>query len=141
MAKAEQWAYELVASFCENSLESRRPQQATFTVILAAWRRSKDRNAAERATKVLMQMHQLYDNSILLHKPDFKSYQTVLDTWEKSSSRDAAQKAEEFLSSSSDFRDNKRLRSKVRNMRSQERKRNRTVNESNNTNSANKIMR
>ena len=141
LAKAEQWAYELVASFCENSLESRRPQQATFTVILAAWRRSKDRNAAERATKVLMQMHQLYDNSILLHKPDFKSYQTVLDTWEKSSSRDAAQKAEEFLSSSSDFRDNKRLRSKVRNMRSRERKRNRTVNESNNTNSANKIMR
>jgi pentatricopeptide repeat protein len=141
LTKSEQWAYELVASFCENSVESRRPQQATFTVILAGWRRSKDRNAAERATKVLMQMHQLYDNSILLHKPDFKSYQTVLDAWEKSSDRDAAQKAEEFLSSSSDFRDNKRLRSKVRNMISRERKRNRVVNEGSKTNSANKIMR
>jgi len=122
LERAEQWAYDLVASFCENPVESRRPQQATFTVLLAAWRRSRNPNAAERAEKVLTQMHQLYDKGILLQKPNFKSYQTVLDTYEKSSHRNAAQKSEQFLSSSADFRDNKKLRSKVRKMKSRERK-------------------
>ena len=127
--QAERWAYELVSSYCKDPVESRRPQQATFTVILAGWRRSKNRDAAERAEKVLTQMHQLYDNGILLQKPNLISYRTVLDTWEKSYNQNSAKKAEQFLLSSSDFSDNSKLRSKVRKMKSQERERNRRFKE------------
>ena len=115
--KAEEWACKLVDSFIENPLELRRPQLATFTVLLAGWRRSKHPAAAERAEKVLRQMHQLHNDDILLGKPDLKSYQTVLDTWEKSSRFDAAQKAEELLLSSSDYKTNKRLVKKVKSIR------------------------
>jgi CRISPR/Cas system type I-B associated protein Csh2 (Cas7 group RAMP superfamily) len=98
---------------------------------LAAWRRSKNPNAAERAEKILRQMHQLYENDILLIKPNFKSYQTVLDTWEKSSQLDAAQKAEEFLLSSSDYKTDKRLVKKVRYIKSRHEKRNRRLQKEN----------
>ena len=136
LEKAEQWACKLIASFIENPDESRRPQQATFTVLLAAWRRSRHPNAAERAEKVLTQMQQLYDNNILLSKPNLKSYQTVLDTWEKSNDSDAAQKAENFLLSSSDFKTNKRLVEKMRYIKSRHRKRNRRFKKDNVSNSA-----
>jgi pentatricopeptide repeat protein len=131
LESAEEWACKLIALFIENPVEFRRPEQATFTVLLAAWRRSKNPNAAERAEKILRQMHQLYENDILLIKPNFKSYQTVLDTWEKSSQLDAAQKAEEFLLSSSDYKTDKRLVKKVRYIKSRHEKRNRRLQKEN----------
>ena len=129
LEEAEQWAYKLIDSYIESPVESRRPHQATFTVILAAWRRSKDPKAAERAERILKYMHQLYDNSVLLSKPNLKSYQTVLDAWEKSSRIDAAQKAEDLLFSSSDFNTNTRLLEKVRYIKSVHGKRNRRIRE------------
>jgi pentatricopeptide repeat protein len=131
LESAEEWACKLTALFIKNPVEFRRPQHATFTVLLAAWRRSKRPNAAERAEKVLGQMHQLYENDILLSKPNLKSYQTVLDTWEKSSRLDAAQKAEAFLLSSSDYKTDKRLLNKVRYIKSRHEKRNRRLQKGN----------
>ena len=125
LEKAEEWASTLVDSFVKISVESLRPQQATFTVLLAAWRRSKHPDAAERAEKILKQMQEFYDNNILLSKPNSKSYQTVLDTWEKSTRFDAAQRAEELLLSSSDHKTNKKLLKKVRYIKSRHEKRNR----------------
>jgi pentatricopeptide repeat protein len=127
--KAEEWACKLIASFTEKSEESLRPQQSTFTVLLAAWRRSKDPSAGERAEKILRQMHQLYDSDILLSKPNSKSYQTVLDTWEKSSRIDAAQKAEELIVSSPDYNKDKKLLKKVKYIKSRHRKRVQMANE------------
>eukprot|EP00536_Pseudo-nitzschia_multiseries_P003148 jgi/Psemu1/185238/e_gw1.47.54.1 len=119
--EAEEWACKLVASFLEHPVESRRPQQATFTVLLAAWRRSRHPNAAERAEKVLAQMNELCDNDILLSKPNAKSYQTVLDAWGKSRRGDAAQRAERLVVSSG-FDMNKKLRKKLKDIRSRQRK-------------------
>jgi len=125
--KAEEWAYKSIASYIENPVESRRPQQATFTVILAAWRRSKHPNAAERAENILKEMLQLHENSVLRNKPNLKSYQTVLDIWEKSHRLDAAQKAEDLVFSSSDFKANTRLLEKVRYIKSLHVKRSRRM--------------
>jgi len=123
--RAEEWACLLVSSFADHPVESRRPQQATFTVLLAAWRRSRHPDAAERAEKILRQMHELCDKGVLVGRPELKSYQTVLDTWEKSSQSDAAQRAEEFLRSAPNyFQTNQRLVEKVRYIRSRHNKRN-----------------
>ena len=119
--KAEEWACKLVALFLENPVESTRPQQATFTVLLAAWRRSRHANAAERAEKILSQMNQLYETEVLLSKPNVKSYQTVLDTWGKCRRGDSAQKAEQLVLSS-DFKNNKKLLKKMSDIKSQQRK-------------------
>ena len=130
LERAEEWTSALIASFVNNPIESLRPQHATFTVLLAAWRRSKHPDAAERAEKILKQMHQLHDNDILLSKPNSKSYQTVLDTWEKSMRLNAAKRAEELIFSSSEHKTNKRLLKKVRYIKSRHEKRNREIHKS-----------
>ena len=128
LEKSEEWASALVASFINNPVESLRPQQATFTVLLAAFRRSKLPDAAERAETILKQMHELYDSNILLSKPNSKSYQTVLDTWEKSSQVDAAKRAEELVISSADHKTNKKLLKKVRYIKSRHERQKRVTN-------------
>ena len=130
LEKAEEWASALIDSFTKNPVESLRPKQSTFTVLLAGWRRSKHPEAAERAQKTLEQMLELHETDVLLSKPNAKSYQTVLDTWEKSNRLDAAQRAEELILSSSEFKADKKLLKKVRYIKSKHEKRIHTIQES-----------
>ena len=120
----------MIDSFTKNPVESLRPKQSTFTVLLAGWRRSKHPEAAERAQKTLEQMLELHETDVLLSKPNAKSYQTVLDTWEKSNRLDAAQRAEELILSSSEFKADKKLLKKVRYIKSKHEKRIHAIQES-----------
>ncbi|KAL3918529.1 MAG: hypothetical protein SGILL_004195, partial [Bacillariaceae sp.] len=108
--KAESWANSLVDKFHEESVGTPRPDSVTFTVILAAWRQSNDRNAAARAEHLLMKMQDLYERGTLLYRPNAKSYNVVLDAWEKSRLPEAGSRAQELLSSSPFQNDDKLVR-------------------------------
>jgi pentatricopeptide repeat protein len=123
--EAELWANNLVNQFHENPVGTPRPDSATFTVILAAWRQSSNGNAAIRAEKVLSWMHDLFAKGILLYRPNAISYNVVLDTWEKSPLPDAGIRAHELLSTSS-FHNDKKLVSKVKRIQAKSQKKNKT---------------
>lgn len=120
--EAESWARSFVDSFQKDQLRTPRPDTATFSMILAAWRRSFDDEAAPRAEKILMWMNGLYERGVILYRPNAKSYNVVLDTWEKSPLPEAAARAQKLLSSSI-FRNDKKLVDKVRRIQAKARRR------------------
>jgi pentatricopeptide repeat protein len=125
--QAENLVRNFVDKFLEDPVETRRPDRGTFVILLAAWRRSLDPNAAVRAEAILGQMYELFERGILLEGPNYKSYAVVLDTWEKSPREDAGERAKALLSSSS-FRNDTKLIDQVRRIQCKSR-RNRTLEE------------
>jgi hypothetical protein len=86
----------LACSYNEGTI-SHRPSIATWNIILGAWSRSSDPQAASKAETVLKRMHELYDTGILDERPNGISYTTCLCCWVASRSKDRSNRVEALL--------------------------------------------
>jgi pentatricopeptide repeat protein len=113
---AEDLSSRLVDRFRSSPQASLRPNDLTFTPILAGWRRNGDRpDAAKRAEKILQRMINLYGQGVMLRGPDIKSFQVVMDTWDKSSDPNASKHAHKLLvTAPKDIRHSKKLWARLR---------------------------
>jgi pentatricopeptide repeat protein len=74
-----------------------QPTAQSYSIVLAAWSKSRSVDAGERGERILHLMKELAQSGELDRAPDIVSYNSVLDCWAKSSSREAPEKAQSFL--------------------------------------------
>jgi len=76
-----------------------RPNRVTYNICLSALARSRERNSAIKAEKLVERMEQQYkeSNNDLSIKPDVVSYQSLIFAWSNSREWGAPQRAEEIL--------------------------------------------
>lgn len=114
--EAEKYVIELLDMYQKNPMESNRPDSATFTVLLAGWRRSRDGTAGDKSERILIWMNDLYEEGIVRTRPNLKSYEVVLDTLAKSKSPNwhTIPQRVRHLVASSPYRNDPRLKEKIR---------------------------
>jgi pentatricopeptide repeat protein len=118
---AEALATRVVELYGSKPSPSLRPDDYTFTPILAGWRRDGHLpGAAKRAERILNVMIDLHRRGVMVRGPCAKSYQVVFDTWEKSNDPHAATHCYQLLQKAPDhIRKSKGLKKKVRWIRRQ----------------------
>ncbi|CAB9510584.1 Pentatricopeptide repeat-containing protein [Seminavis robusta] len=70
------------------------PDEQTYSHVMAAWRRSQDSSAPDRAEKLFLQMLQRYDRGDVRMKPNLMHYTTLIATVARSSQPDVPARAQ-----------------------------------------------
>lgn len=98
--RSERLFQEMLANYMETKDERQRPNAMTFTAVLSGWAKTRfNKQAPQRAEKVLNQMEELYKSGILPEdaKPNCVSYSILLDCLAYRKNRSSAEKAEKIL--------------------------------------------
>jgi pentatricopeptide repeat protein len=91
-AKAEA-LLERLCTLRANGEHGASPTAVTFSLVVTAWSKSGDFNAAQRAETVLMQMRSMYEAGAVTMKPDFLVYSALISCWAHSKLKGAPERA------------------------------------------------
>jgi pentatricopeptide repeat protein len=91
-AKAEA-LLERLCTLRANGEHGASPTAVTFSLVVTAWSKSGDFNAAQRAETVLMQMRSMYEAGAVAMKPDFLVYSALITCWAHSKLKGAPERA------------------------------------------------
>ena len=89
--RAEEILQEMYQSYVDGN-EELRPTSYSYSIVLAAWAKSRSNQAGLQGERILNLMKRLVDSGEL-ETIDRVTYNTVLDCWAKSGSREAPKKA------------------------------------------------
>jgi pentatricopeptide repeat protein len=91
-AKAEA-LLERLCTLRANGEHGASPTAVTFSLVVTAWSKSGDFNAAQRAEAVLRQMRSMYEAGAVAMKPDFLVYSALITCWAHSKLKGAPERA------------------------------------------------
>jgi pentatricopeptide repeat protein len=91
-AKAEA-LLERLCTLRANGEHGASPTAVTFSLVVTAWSKSGDFNAAQRAETVLRQMRSMYEAGAVAMKPDFLVYSALITCWAHSKLKGAPERA------------------------------------------------
>lgn len=91
-AKAEA-LLERLCTLRKNDEHGASPTAVTFSLVVTAWSKSGDFQAAERAETVLKQMRRMHEAGAVAMKPDFLIYSALINCWAHSKLPGAPERA------------------------------------------------